>query len=116
MHEKDNLAVLSLAGVGATDAFPVDTLWGENLVMWKTEIGKVVAEDVGEDLWAQIGQTVRAKYGAEQGDFNKNSLFIGYRLTEAWEQNKRSTTLEALCKAILAFAAKARSTQAVAAS
>lgn len=110
MHEKDNLAVLKLAGVGATDAFPVETLWGENLVMWSSEIGKVVATDFGADVWTQMGQTVRAKYGVEQGDFNKNSLFIGYRLTEAWEQGKRSASLEALCKAILAFAAKAGST------
>ncbi len=110
MHEKDNLAILRLTGVGAADAFPVDTTWGENLVMWNSEIGKVVAGDFGADEWTQVGQTIRAKYGVEQGDFNKNSLFIGYRLTEAWEQGKRSASLEALCKAILAFAAKARST------
>jgi putative ATP-dependent endonuclease of the OLD family len=116
MHEKDNLAILRLAGVAAPDAFPVDTLWCESLVMWNSEIGKVVAADFGADAWTQIGQAVRAKYGAEQGDFNKNSLFIGYRLTEAWEQGKRSATLEALCKAVLAFAAKTRSTPAAAAS
>lgn len=116
MHERDNLTVLRLSGVEAPEPFPLETLWRENVVMWNSEIGKVVAEDFGADAWTQIGQNVRAKYGVEQGDFNKNSLFIGYRLTEAWEHGKRTGTLEALCKAILAFAAKARSAPAAVSS
>lgn len=107
-HEKDNLTILKLCGAPAADAFPAATLWHANTVMWHSEIGKVVAGDFGDANWIDIATAVRKKYGAESGDFNKNALFIGYRLTEAWEQGKKSPTLEQLCKVIIDFATAAR--------
>jgi putative ATP-dependent endonuclease of the OLD family len=108
MHEKDNTTILKLCGIAAPDAFPATTLWQPNVVMWKSEMGAVVADDVGKDEWEKIANSVRAKHGIEVGDINKNSLFIGYRLMEAWEQNRKSPTLEKLCTAIIEFAANAR--------
>jgi energy-coupling factor transporter ATP-binding protein EcfA2 len=107
-HEKDNKAVLTLCGVAAPDAFPVTTFWKDNVVMWCSDIGTVVKEDIGATEWQTIADTVRKKEGIDVGDINKNSLFIGYRLLEAWEQNKKSPTLEKLCNSIINFAKAAR--------
>jgi hypothetical protein len=76
--------------------------------MWKSEMGAVVVDDFGSDDWTKIADGVRARDGIDVGDINKNSLFIGYRLVEAWEQGKRSPTLEKLCTAIIEFATAAR--------
>lgn len=108
MHEKDNMEILRLCGVLTPDCFPTDTLWKLDLVMWKSEIEKVLQDDFGRDEWIKVGDAVRAKHGIDVGDINKNSLFIGYRLMEAWEQGKKSPTLEKLCKAIIDFATAAR--------
>jgi putative ATP-dependent endonuclease of OLD family len=108
MHEKDNLAILKMCGASHATAFPNATLWDNSVVMWNTEIGKVVEDDIGATEWATLETTVRTKYGAEKGDFAKHSLFIGYCLTEAWEQAKKAPTLEKLCKAIIDFAKAAR--------
>jgi predicted ATP-binding protein involved in virulence len=107
-HEKDNVTILKLCGAPHEDAFPATALWHEKVVMWHSEIGLVVAEDIGTDEWTKIADKVRSDHGIDVGDINKNSLFIGYRLTEAWEQNKKSPTLEKLCKAIIDFATAAR--------
>jgi len=108
MHEKDNLAILKMCGASHATAFPNATIWDNSVVMWNTEIGKVVEDDIGATEWATLETTVRTKYGAEKGDFAKHSLFIGYCLTEAWEQAKKAPTLEKLCKAIIDFAKAAR--------
>jgi hypothetical protein len=107
-HEKDNTTILKLCGIAAPDPFPADTLWQPGVVMWKSEIGDVVVDNFGSDEWAKIADTVRVKHGIDVGDINKNSLFIGYRLVEAWEQGKKSATLERLCKGIIDFATNAR--------
>lgn len=107
-HEKDNVTILKLCGAPAGDPFPADTVWRDNVVMWNSEMGIVVAEDIGSDEWAKIADAVRKEEGIDVGDINKNSLFIGYRLTKAFEQNKKSPTLGKLCNAIIAFAAATR--------
>ena len=68
----------------------------------------MVIDDFGSEEWTRIAESVRAKHGIDVGDINKNSLFIGYRLMEAWEQEKKSPTLQKLCNAIIAFATDAR--------
>lgn len=108
MHEKDNTSILKLCGIAAPVAFPAATLWEPSVVMWRSEMGAIVEEDLGKDDWVRIGDDVRAKQGIDVGDINKNSLFIGYRLMEAWEQKKKSPSLERLCNAIIDFATAAR--------
>jgi putative ATP-dependent endonuclease of the OLD family len=92
-HEQDNRTLLKLCGIETADSFPAETLWQSHVVMWKSEMGPVVGDDFGSDDWEKIGDAVRAKHGIDVGDINKNSLFIGYRLTEAWEHGKKSPTL-----------------------
>jgi energy-coupling factor transporter ATP-binding protein EcfA2 len=108
MHEKDNTTILKLCGVTTPDPFPAATLWQPGVVMWKSEMDAMVRDDFGSDDWSKIADSVRAKHGIDVGDINKNSLFIGYRLMEAWEQNKKSPMLERLCNAIIDFATNAR--------
>lgn len=108
MHENDNTAILKLCGVAAPDPFPAETLWRPDVVMWKNEIAEAVCDEFGSDEWNKIGETVRVKHGIDVRDMNKNDLFIGFRLLEAWEMGKKATTLEKLCKAIIDFATAAR--------
>jgi putative ATP-dependent endonuclease of OLD family len=107
-HEKDNTAILKLCGVAAPIPFPADTLWNNNVVMWSSEIGAIVENEVGTAEWQAIGNKVRTDYDIDVGDIKKNSLFIGYRLLEAWGQKKKIPTLEKLCKGIVDFAKSAR--------
>lgn len=108
MHANDNTAILKLCGIATPDPFPTDTLWQPDVVMWKSELDRVVIDEFGSDEWAKIAETVWAKHGIDIGDVNKNSLFIGYCLVEAWEEGRKSATLEKLCKAIIDFATAAR--------
>jgi hypothetical protein len=71
-------------------------------------MGKVVADDIGTEEWSGIEQAVRASRSIDVPDINKNTLFIGYRLAEAWDRGKKSASLEKLCKAIIDFAAAVR--------
>lgn len=102
MHRKDNLAVLRLAGVEGPDPFPKDTFWGPNMVMWNSELSKVVEADFDQEEWNSYQEEVRAKYG-HVGYLHKNSLFVADVLEAAWRANRRSPILERLCRAILAF-------------
>lgn len=107
-HEKDNTTILKLCGAPSPNPFSAATLWLHNMVMWNSEVSEVVRDEFGRDKWTAVENTVRANYGIEEGDINKNSLFIGYRLTEAWEQGMKSESLEKLCQSIIDFARKAR--------
>lgn len=107
-HEIDNNTVLKLCGIGAPEPFPADTLWKPNVVMWKHEIGEVVVDDFGMEEWTQIKDKVRKEKGIDESGLNKTSLFVGYCLLEAWEQNKKSQDLQKLCTTIIDFATAAR--------
>jgi putative ATP-dependent endonuclease of the OLD family len=103
-HEKDNLAILKLSGVNNSIAFPTDTLWETNVVAWKTKIGDIVESEIGAEALHQIKEQVSARYGIFLHDKDKNSLFLGYLMAEAWEQGKKSPTLEKLCRKIIEYA------------
>jgi len=112
-HEKDNNAILKLCGIPAPVAFPADTFWNDRVVMWSSEMDSIVSSDIGDADWQKIGQEVRTEQGIDVGDINKNSLFIGFRMAKAWEKNRKSASLEKLCKAILAFAANSSAAAAL---
>ena len=103
-QEADNKALFSLMGVADAVPFPDQIVWGKTVVTWPTKIGDIVAADMGKAEFAKVKQKVRDDYDINVPDMEKNSLFIGYVMAEAWEQGIKSPTLEKLCSHILAFA------------
>jgi predicted ATP-dependent endonuclease of OLD family len=113
-QEADNKAVLALMDATGIDAFPAETLWRDNLVAWPTEIGDVVEAEIGTADLDRIKDEVRAMRGIDLPNMEKNSLFIGYVMAQAWSEGKKSKTLEKLCDQILRFAATAATTKTAA--
>jgi hypothetical protein len=98
-------------GATGVDAFPADTLWRDDLVAWPTEIGNVVETEIGTTNLDRIKDEVRATRGIDLPNMEKNSLFIGYVMAQAWSEGKKSKTLEKLCDQVLRFAATASTTK-----
>ena len=104
-HEKDNKTLLSLCGLAAQPSLPDAPVWGDNLVMWKEDIGSALAEDFGKQEWDELRHAIKAKHGmADVPDIYKCSAFIQLFLSESWDENKKCSTLDRLCKAIITFA------------
>ena len=99
-HEKDNKALLTLAGVQNPDPMPVETFWGAGLTIWHSNIGEVVRTEIGNGEWAAFRAEADNRFG-QAGGLRKNSLHIGASLAFAWEAGRRSPNLERLCNEIL---------------
>lgn len=100
-HERDNAAILRLCGVKGGDPMPSATYWGNDVVLWTTEISRVVQAEFGAD-WTKAKAKIEALYGHIPG-LQKNSLFIADCMATAWEAGARSESLEKLCSTILEF-------------
>ena len=102
-HERDNKALLKLAGNPGGDPMSATTTRGVGFTMWSSDMGAVVEAEIGAADWA----TYRAKadncYG-HAGGLRKNTLHIGASLAFAWEAGKRSESLELLCVNVLDMA------------
>lgn len=103
-HEKQNKALLNLLGDTDTPPMPDVDSWFADHVVWRTNIGDVVAEEIGRDDWNTIRNKVRADHDFNVKGLNKNTMFIGHAVAAAWEEGKKSASLEKLCTAILDFA------------
>jgi len=103
-HEKHNTALLKLLGDTDTPPMPGGDSWFVDHVVWQTNIGDVVGKEIGEDDWNAIRNKVRDDHDFNVKGLNKNTMFIGHAVAAAWEQDKKSTSLEKLCIAILDFA------------
>jgi len=99
-HEKDNTALLALAGNPGGNPMPAKTVWGAGFTMWHSDIGATVESEIGTTDWATYRAQADTLYG-HAGRLRKNSLHIGARLAFAWDAGKRSTSLERLCTNIL---------------
>lgn len=100
-HEKDNKAILALAGRPNENPMPAQTIWGNGFTVWHSDIGAVVKADIGEGDWLKFRDEADKLYG-HAGGLRKNALHIGASLAFAWEAGKRSANLEQLCNTILA--------------
>jgi len=103
-HEKDNKAILQLCGVEQPQPFPPQTLWAKNVVTWPNQIGEIVEQEIGTEELRKLKEQVSSKYGIFVHDKDKNTLFLGYLMAEAWDQGKKSPTLEKLCRTIIEYA------------
>ena len=79
---------------------PEETIWGDGFTAWHSDIGTVVEAEIGKDDWANFRVQADMRYGQAAG-LKKNSLHVGASLAFAWEADKRSTSLERVCSAIL---------------
>lgn len=102
-HRKDNRAILALCGVTSPEPFPSDTYWGDTVVMWHSDIGQVVEQEIGKQDWERFRSEADTKYG-HAGNLRKNMLHIAASLNIAWEAGKKSASLEQLCSKIMEFA------------
>jgi putative ATP-dependent endonuclease of OLD family len=99
-HKNDNAALLKVAGLGATNPFPSETLWAPGLAMWHSNIGDVVKNEIGKMEWASFSAKADTLYG-QAGNLHKNVLHIAATLTFAHDENKQSASLTKLCEKIL---------------
>jgi hypothetical protein len=93
-----------LLNASDVDPFPANTIVRDDFVAWPTNIGDAVAADIGTDELSKIKDRVRAKHGIDVPNMEKNLLFIGFVMTQAWEEGKISPTLEKLCQHVVGFA------------
>src|SRR6266704_5484800 len=101
-HEKDNKALLMFLGRPNENPMPTVTLWGTDFVMWHSEIGAIVRDDIGADNWQTYQAEADKQYG-HAGSLRKNTLYIGTALALAREAGMNSPCLERLCGEILKY-------------
>jgi hypothetical protein len=105
-NEKDNSCILRLCGLSDFDPTPIDHLWHDEVVMWRTNMTKAVPADFGDGEWTKAEDTARTKCGFD-GIRRKNNLLIAATLEELASQGKTSAVLSRLSDQILVFAQKA---------
>ena len=98
-HKKDNLAILKLCNMDAHDPLPTDTVWGESVVGWYSDIGGVVRAEMGEEEWDKIKAVCEAEFGSV-GGLKKNPMFVAEVVTQAWYEGMRSSSLDRICRLI----------------
>lgn len=98
-HRKDNSALLNLLHSKTAEPMPEETVWGKGFTMWKSDIGAVVKEEIGED-WPKFHDMANKAYG-HQKHGSKNILHIGATLAAAWDAGQHSQSLKRLCQEIL---------------
>ena len=103
-HPRDNRCILSLCGAHNADPMPHDTYWGDNVVMWHSNIADVVHSDFGQGGWDSSEHTAKREQGFLDGVKRKNSMLVAATLEVFYKQGKQSKTLEQLCARILEFA------------
>lgn len=99
-HEKDNRALLTLLSSLGVDPMPATTVHGDGFTMWQSDIGTIIESEIGGQDWALYRNEADKLYG-HAGGLRKNSLHIGASLAFAWDDGKRSDSLERLCVNIL---------------
>ena len=108
MHRLDNLTLLRLCGIANPEPLPSDPtahFWSDGLVMWASNLGAVVENEIGTKNW----QAAKAKISIEFGhlkNLEKNTIFISEVLNEAWQQGHKSDSLLRLCTDIINFASR----------
>lgn len=105
---RDNSCILRLAGYNKADPMPTETLWCKNLVMWKSKIGVVVSEDLGDPVWLAAQERAKEKQGFQKGLRRKNAMLIAATMEELMAEGKQSEILGQLCRAILDYASEIR--------
>lgn len=99
-HEKENRELLLTLNATDVDPWPDETVLGAGFTMWRSNIGEVVEDDIGQQVWTSYRDKATEEYGYA-GGLKKNALHIATSLTLAWEGGHRSADLEAVCHRII---------------
>ena len=100
-HERENLALIRLLGAGC-NPFPAENIWGQNYVIWQTNLSDVVKTDFGAN-YDRLTEAARLNY-SQEGGLEKNDLFIADWLSAAREENLQSPSLDRVCRSIINYA------------
>ncbi len=100
-QEKDNKTLIKLLDENYPP-FPSTNIWARNHVIWQTNITKNVKSDFGNE-YDRITNAARLNY-AQEGDLEKNELFIAEWVSAAHGEGLSSSSLERLCQSIIDFA------------
>ncbi len=105
-HKKDNESLIRLCSLACDKVFPDAIVWKENVVMWPTNIQKIVSADVGEKIWNEAQESARQQHDLTEGVKAKNQMLVAYTLQELADRGVQSSVLIRLCGSILQFAEK----------
>jgi predicted ATP-dependent endonuclease of OLD family len=103
-HEPENKTLFKIAGVPSDIAFPDEHVREARCWAWTSNLGRAVEDDFDITCLRAYQEKARKTCG-HASSLDKNSLFISEWLTVAYEDGKRSSTLDKLCGAIIQAAA-----------
>ena len=103
-HKKDNRTILNLLGYESLKEWPSDSIFEKTLYMWKTNLTKILEDELGLDWHNHLEQAYN--YYGNAGDLKKNPLAIARALKTAWGKNIKSVVLLNLINSIISFSNK----------
>ncbi len=103
-NRRDNTCLLRLCGHEDCDPLPSEDSWSANVVMWKSSIGTVVRQDIGDDQWSEAKRQAREDLKVDEELASKNNLLITAVLEKLAARGVYSSVLTTLGDRILAFA------------
>jgi hypothetical protein len=89
------------------DPLKCETIRGDKIVMWGSEIGTEVKRSFGAAGWEKARNVATKAHGFE-GVGEKNGMVIAVTLEELYKSEKQSSTLIKLCGWISQYAQKVR--------
>jgi predicted ATP-dependent endonuclease of OLD family len=101
-NKRDNKCILKLCSVTSIDPLSSDIYFGDNVVMWGTNIRDTIRNEIGADAWDTVQQAMVELHG--YGDITnkkKNEMVIVAVLQQLWENGRKSSLLEELCNRLL---------------
>ncbi len=101
-HKKENKAILALQDHSSENEWPDNHIIKDNLVCWKTNIGKAIEEEIGAD-WCKYKTKANRHYD-NAGNLSKNPLAVAKTLDLAYEEGIKSNLLLQLIERIIEFA------------
>lgn len=111
-HETDNKLLMALCGFPAKPSLPDETIWEDSMVVWSDCIGTSLCDEFGKQNWEIMCNESKEKQGVlDVANIFKCDAYIQRFLSDLWDQKKSSTTLETLCKKIVAFAKRSEITR-----
>lgn len=103
-HLKSNLCVFRLAGMTCENPWPSETIWTDSVVMWHSNIGDVIREEIGGSVWKRAEEKARRNSGLIEGVKPKNNLLIAATLSQLFDDGAKCRTLDRLGEYVIAFA------------